>query len=532
MTEDDQRGDFSQFTDDGKEEFRKVTDEYLDDLLRRNPQVATVLGSHEYDEDIPSGTRESVEEEIDDAEDLYNKLEEFGFLEAELLQEAVEYDLYMLDDLRLWSKNPSTADAVISFIYPLYTRDFASLGERLESIAARLEDCPEYVEESMSLIDEPVEIYVENELEVCNQIPGFLQLIADTAGQMERQDVAYRINDAAEETLDAMEEYAEWLKSLNFEEDWRIGRERYSELLETRKLRDVDELRNLARREMDRAEEIMMEALDEFEGDNPREALDSIEEMTYEDFDEVLDGYVEDITDARTYTGEEFVELPENDGVEVIETPEHMSKLVPVDAYLQPAPLNKEETPLFVVTPDHRALPEHNPPEITGKAVGDFYPGRHLQQVYSCRTESSTHLLIDRFNNFGDDFTEGWSLYCQERAVEDGFAGKDLRIAYARSKLQAAARALVEIDLHVDRITVKQAVEFLIENAGLTEGEAANEVRVYTENPGQQVSGIAGYAGIREMRNETEMEEKEFHETLLRNGGLPVEFHRRVLQQR
>ena len=515
---------------DDRQKLHEVTESYLDDLLERNPQVATVLGEHSYDGDVPSGSRESVLEEIEAAENLKRELDDFDSVEAELVKEAVEYDLYMLDDLRLWNRNPEAADAVISFIYPLYTRDFTDLGDRLESIAERLEKCPGYIEGVQSLIGEPVEIYVENEIEACNQLPGFLQLIADTAGKMERQDVAYRINDAAEETLDALEEYTEWLQSLEFETEWRLGEDRYSELLDKRKLPGVEEVRNLARREIDEAEKSMMDALDEFEGDNPREALESIEESTFDNFDAVLDRYVEEITEAREYTASEVVELPEKDGVEVIETPEHLAKLIPVDAYLKPTPLN-QETPMFVVTADTRSLPEHNPPEIKGKAVGGFYPGHHLQQIYSCRNTTPHKLLMERFNDFGDDFTGGWRLHSQQIAIENGFGGRELRIESAKSRLRAAARALVEIDLHTDRITVKQAVNYLVDNAGLTETEASNEVMVYTENPGQQVSAVTGYSQLQQLRKDWSGNDRELHTQLLQQGGIPVKLHRKLLEE-
>ncbi|MDY7082516.1 MAG: DUF885 family protein, partial [Halobacteria archaeon] len=222
-------------------EFDALIDDYFDAVLERNPHIATALGVHKYDSEIPRGTAESVEEEIEEAKQLRADIAEFDSPEAELAVAALDYDIYEMDELRQWEANPQAIDAVISFLYPLFARDFASLGERLELIADRLEKCPQYLEDTRERVTDPVEIWVEAELASCGDLDGFFQLIADYAGKMERQDVAYRVNTAAEDTLDSVDEYEEWLESLDTRSDWRIGGEAVDELLDKRFLQSGNE---------------------------------------------------------------------------------------------------------------------------------------------------------------------------------------------------------------------------------------------------------------------------------------------------
>jgi hypothetical protein len=492
-----------------------LLDGYLDGTLERNPHVATVLGVHEYDDELPSGTRASVEEEIDTARSLRDELNGTDGYEAELVRASLDYDLYEMDELRLWERDPQAADAVVSFVYPLYTRNFAPFHERVESIADRLEDVPGYLEESRERVVEPVDAWVETEKEACETVPGFLQLIADEAGGMERQDLAYRVSVACENTVDALDEHLEWLESLGTRSDWRIGRDALDELLARRCMPPSDEVLTLAEEEVEKANDALADAVEAL-GAEPTDAVDAVEHDRPEP-DAVLDEYLGAAREARSFASS-VVELPE-EGVNVAETPEHIAPLVPDTAYLEPTPFG-DETPAYYVTPPG----DHPRAEIAGRAVTDLYPGEHLQKTFERASASNPVILAGRFNAFGDDFAEGWKGYVERLGVEHGYGDARYEAYVARNRLVAACRALVDIKLQTGEMTVRDAASYLADEAGVEGEEAVAEVRGYGREPGAQVSRLVGTRALLEL---CDGRDASFRSRLLEGGGVPVEFHRR-----
>ena len=517
-------------------ELDDLLDEYLDAVLERNPHVATLLGVHEYDDALPSGTRASVEEEIEAARSLSEELAEYevrqtesdehsrtagsgeGY-EAELARASLEYDLYEMDELRLWEGDPQAADAVVSFVYPLYTRNFAPFYERMERIADRLEGVPEYLEESRDRVVEPVEGWVELEKEACETVPGFLQLVADEAGEMERQDLAYRVSVAAENVVDALDEHLEWLDSLETTatDDWRVGKERLDELLERRFLPPSGEIVALAEEELDAANDALAEAVSELEAE-PTDAVDVIETDRPAP-DAILDEYIDAAQDARSFAAS-VIEMPE-EGVNVAETPDYVAPLVPDTAYFEPTPFG-DETPTYYVTPSG----DHPRAEIAGRAVTDIYPGTHLQKTFEATNPSKAVLLAGRFNAFGDDFAEGWRGYAERLAVESGYGDARFRAYAARNRLVAACRALVDVKLQTGEMSLRDAAEFLADEAGMEGEQAVAEAREYSRGPGEQVSRLVGTRKLTEL---CDGKDAAFRSRLLEGGGVPVEFHEKRL---
>ena len=498
-------------------ELDDILDDYLDSVLERNPHMATLLGVHEYDSELPSGTRASVEDEIDTARELRDELVGYEGYEAELARASLDYDLYEMDEVRIWEGDPQAADAVFSFVYPLYTRNFAPFAERMERIADRLEGVPEYLEESRDRVVEPVEGWVELEKEACERVPGFLQLIADEAGEMERQDLAYRVSVACEKVVDALDEHLEWLDSLETTDEWRVGKETLNELLERRYLPQSDEIVALAEDELDAANDALGEAVSELEAE-PTDAVDVIETDRPAP-DAVLDEYIDAVREAREFAAS-VVELPE-EGVNVAETPGYVAPLVPDTAYFEPTPFG-DETPSYYVTPSG----DHPRAEIAGRAVSDIYPGAHLQKTFEAATASKAVLLAGRFNAFGDDFTEGWQGYVERLAVDSEYGDARFRAYVARNRLVSACRAIVDIKLQTGEMSLRDAASFLADEAGVEGEQAVAEAREYSRGPGEQVSRLVGADALLEL---CEGHDAAFRSLLLEGGGVPVEFHRKRL---
>ena len=99
-----------------------------------------------------------------------------------------------------------------------------------------------------------------------------------------------------------------------------------------------------------------------------------------------------------------------------------------------------------------------------------------------------------------------------------------------------ALSTVAGLRMHRGELTPDEATDFLVEHTGFETANARAEVRRYTYTPGYQLSYLLGKALILGLREEEKRRRgasfslREFHDTLLRNGSLPISFHRRLLQ--
>ena len=84
-------------------------------------------------------------------------------------------------------------------------------------------------------------------------------------------------------------------------------------------------------------------------------------------------------------------------------------------------------------------------------------------------------------------------------------------------------------------IAVPDAIRFMVEHTSFEEANARAEVHRYTYTPTYQLSYLLGKVLLLQLRADERarlgdaFSLKGFHDTLLRNGSLPISFHRRVL---
>ena len=170
--------------------FDRTIDRWFRDQLAISPEVATFLGLHDHDGDLASGGRDAIDEEVAFYRRTIDELSAIdpGELSAEraldrdLAIHQARLGLYWLTEYRPWAGPSSAAEHIGEALFPLFTRDFAPLVERLESIASRLEKAPRYLAETRERVTDPVPLWTEIDLESTEHLPGFLDTIVPAAG--------------------------------------------------------------------------------------------------------------------------------------------------------------------------------------------------------------------------------------------------------------------------------------------------------------------------------------------------------------
>lgn len=525
-------------------------------LLTSDPVLATSLGIHTEDHRLGEGSRDARLAEIEaDRAHLaaVEGLDEAGLspaarFERELELHNVRLALFEADEVRRWERGSTAATEIGDAVFLLFVRGGAPLAERLSRIADRLEQAPGFLEAARTKAAVPqVRVWQQEERRQVSDIASLLAEVRSAAdaeaaaGTLDRAELA-RVGRAVDLAGSALEQFRGWLDETlaTAIDEWPLGSERYDALIRLRSLGDLDadailqlgwdqlranaDARRAAARELDPGADLPT-VLDRLKSDHPAT------------FGQALDGYRDAMRRARAFVIEhDLATVPDGERIDVLPTPEYLRRLLPFAAYYPPARFDADPSGLYLVTPavdgDPGAMREHYHASISNTSIHEAYPGHHLQLAAASAHPSLTRMLTD-----APEFVEGWGMYSEQMMREHGFdAGPAFQVSLYTDAIWRACRIILDVRMHRGELDIDEGTEFLVEHTGFERPNARAEVRRYTSTPGYQLSYLLGKVlilGLREeerRRRGTEFSLKAFHDALLRNGSLPISFHRRLLR--
>ncbi|MEI7742937.1 MAG: DUF885 domain-containing protein [Chloroflexota bacterium] len=519
-------------------------------LLHDNPVLASSLGIHTEDSRLGDQSRDAVLAEI--AADTAHLAAVEALDDAELSPEArferdlevhnVRLALFTADVARQWERRSMAAGELGDAVFLLFARGAASLGERIERITDRLEAAPALLTGARTRAAGPqVGFWQEIELRNTADLPSLFGEVRSAAEDRLDARALARLDRAITGANGALADYDAWIATTleHATDDWPLGREHYDELVRLRGFGNLDadtilaigqdqlranlDARRAAAREVD-PDADLASVIERLKTDHPAT------------FPEALDGYRDAMRRSRAHLIEhDIVSIPDDEVIEVLETPEYLRSVMPFAAYFSPARFDADQRGLYIVTPavddDPGAMREHYWASISNTSVHEAYPGHHLQLAVAAKHPSLTRMLTE-----APEFVEGWGMYSEQMMREQGFdAGPAFRTAMYTDAVWRACRIILDVRMHRGELTPDEATGFLVEHTAFELPNARAEVRRYTYTPGYQLSYLLGKVlilGLREeekARRGADFSLKVFHDTLLRNGSLPISFHRRLL---
>ncbi|MEL7690663.1 DUF885 domain-containing protein [Citromicrobium bathyomarinum] len=153
-------------------------------------------------------------------------------------------------------------------------------------------------------------------------------------------------------------------------------------------------------------------------------------------------------------------------------------------------------------------------------------PGHHFQISLAQENEN-----LPAFMRFGGttSFVEGWALYAETLGYDMGFYDDPwARYGTLQDEQLRAMRLVVDTGLHSKGWTRDQAIDFMLENSGMTRTEVVAEVERYIAIPSQALAYKIGAMKIQELRDRAKaklgdaFDIKDFHAQVLNTGGLPL----------
>ena len=520
-------------------------------LLVDNPSLATYLGIHTEDHRLGDASRDAVLGEIE-AERAHladiEALDDDGLspearFERDLELHNLRLRLYESDGIRRWERRSTAAGELGDAVFLLFARGAAPLAERLERIADRLEAAPVFLEQAKTRAKgRQVAVWQQTEARYATDLPSLFSEVRAAADGVLGESAMTRLDRGIAGANTALEAYGGWVAGTIAEasDDWPLGGERYDELVRLRAFEDLDadaileigwdQLQaNLAAR---RAAALELDP----DADLPT-IIDRLKSDQPASFEAALDGYREVMARARAYLiDHDLATIPDDERIEVIETPEYLRSVMPFAAYYAPARFDADQRGLYVVTPavdnDPNFMREHYWGAISNTSIHEAYPGHHLQLAVASHHPSLTRMLAE-----APEFVEGWGMYSEQMMREEGFDdGPAFRVSMYTDAIWRACRIILDVRMHRGELTPDEATDFLVEHTGFEVANARAEVRRYTYTPGYQLSYLLGKVlilGLREderRRRGADFSLRAFHDTLLRNGSLPISFQRRLLR--
>ena len=232
----------------------------------------------------------------------------------------------------------------------------------------------------------------------------------------------------------------------------------------------------------------------------------------------------------------DLVTVPDDERIDVIETPEYLRNVIPFAAYFDPGAFDKDPKGIYIVTPavdgNPTAMREHNSRVISNTSIHEAYPGHHLQLDTARRHPSLTRLLTE-----APEFVEGWGMYSELMMREHGFDdGPAFRVIMHTDAIWRACRIILDVRLHRGEITRRGGRPTSSSSRRTSSGPTPRaEVSWYTYRPTYPLSYLLGRTLLLGLRADEQrrlgdaFSLKAFHDTLLRNGSLPISFHRRLM---
>jgi uncharacterized protein (DUF885 family) len=538
--------------------------EYLDDLVRRHPDIATDLGDHRYDGRLPETSEPALSAERQALDGFAARiaaltaaaggaaLEPELTVDAAMLAEHVALRIFTLDELREHAWNPLQANPGRA-VYGLLARDFAPLPDRLAAVARRLAAVPAVLAAARGQLGAMPKVHIETAI---TQFGGTIALVRDEvdaalAKEGASAGIRAEIDKVRPAALEALAAHRDWLSARLAEggdedgafADPRLGAERFARKLSLTLSAAADADAILARAEADLAR--VTQEITELAaglGGTPREVLDRLA-ADAPDGDTILRFCGDALAAQTAFVREHELVTLYDDPVELIDMPE-IDRGVAVAYCDSPGPLETTPLPTFIAvsptpegwTPERIAsfYREYNRHMVHNLMVHEAMPGHYLQLQHSRRFAGATKL---RAALSSGSFVEGWAAYTEELMAAHGYPGEGdaraVRMQQLKMQLRTTINAILDARVHAHGMTESEAMALMTGRGFQEEGEAAGKWRRALLTSAQLSTYYVGYTEISDLAGELLAEPgataRGVHDRMLAHGSPPVRLLRTVI---
>lgn len=546
---------------DADAQFTELSEDILTGMLAWSPQTAVSLGFHEYDGQINTLHRDSIEKELARLKRFDNSLKAIDtaslnrtmYFDFRLLQSSVKNMIFQMEEISPYTRNPiEYARALDVSIY--IKRNFAPLEERLESVIAIEKKAAELFTSARSnLGDSLPKPFIETAIQIAKGSAEFLKNDLILALSEEKNDSlmsAFRVaNDEAITELKMFAGYLEKEKLPKANNSYALGREKYKKMLlyDEGILLEPEIILEAGTNELVKEQAVFKAmALIINPDKTPVEVYNDIRQE-HSTAESLLPDIRKNVESIRKFLiDSSIISVPAEARIFVEETPK-FARSTSTASMDTPGPFEKKATEAFYyITPvdsSWTSLQKEDWLSMFNKYTTDLitihevYPGHYIQSIH---LNSSNATKIEKiFQSYA--FNEGWAHYAEKMMIDEGYGNNGDIILAAKYNLAQSGEALlrlcrlcVSVKMHCEGMSVDDATRFFMEYSNQGEKPSRQEAIRGTFDPGYLYYSL-GKMMMLNLREDYKKQEgdnfslQKFHDLVLEYGAPPFELLREKL---
>lgn len=562
--------------------FEAISKRYLNEMMALTPVSATSLGDHRFDTQLDDASASGYRKRTALAHELLaetqaldiRQLSRANQVDAKLLENELEYQIWRVDQLAEWRWNPLLyTELAGDSIYGLLSRDFAPLPDRLRHAAARLTELPRFLEQvRASLIPARVpQIHAETAVKQNSGVLSLIdQLIVPQLGALPEADQA-ALKAAIAQARSAIAQHQIWLEKKLLpaaKGNYRLGATLYDAKLRFALDSPLSrqEIRARAQGELTRTRAEMYEiarGILQHQANAPplpaaptpdeqQAAIAAALELAYAQQpqrDKVFEAARHAFDETSAFVRSHDLVTVYDDPLEIIPMPEFQRGVAL--AYCDPpGPLDQGLKTFYVISPipddwtDAQVrsfLREYNTRSIDDLTIHEAMPGHYVQLMHANRYHSPLRAVLA-----SGSFIEGWAVYAERMMVEEGFPDGDrpggeppggdplMHLIQLKWYLRTIGNAILDQAVHVDGISRDEAMHLMTHDTFQEEREAAakwTRAQLTSAQLPTYFVGVQEHLALREeVRGKwgKSFTLKRYHDTVLSFGSPPVRYAREL----
>jgi uncharacterized protein (DUF885 family) len=490
--------------------FHALAEDAVEDLLRLDPEWATDLGDHRFDDQLTdlseaglAGAAATLADHRDELDSLdADELVPADAVDAQILRAGLDRRLFGLQQLHehTWNPLPWLPGEAI---YLLLSRDTGPVEDRLRALGGRLEAVPQRLATARATLQDMPRVHVETAL---TQISGLISMLREQvpplAGTAPRTFLSVEPMRTAAE--DALVEHRDWLLEQldGAHGDPRLGSSLFAAKLHLFLDADLsaEHVAAAAREHLDRVTDELTELAVGWVGpgdDAIRRALDRAAAEVPDDrtIVSVARRWLAEATELVTSSG--VVRVPD-DPLEIEVMPE-LRRGVAVAYCDAPGPLEEGGVTRFAISPTPAGWSpervasfyrEYNTAMMANLTVHEAMPGHMVQLAHARRHRGATRV---RQVLASGSFIEGWGVHSEEIMARLGYGGVPVRLQQLKTKLRTIINALLDAGVHAGGMSEAEAIELMTGSGFQEEGEAVGKWRRVQLTSAQLSTYFVGY---------------------------------------
>jgi uncharacterized protein (DUF885 family) len=531
-------------------------DEYLAYLHELHPTMATFDGVHAHDDLLEDFGRQAIDVQVRELGGFARRLAsvdpqrltEVERLERPALEASIRARLFELESVRTWERSlQSYSEVLATSLAGQVLFEYSPLAERARRVLSKLRQAPRLMQSARDNIKDPPGIFVKLGLE---SLRGTLRFINDDLprafADVDDLHLLGELADAATEASTAVSSCIDY-----FERDvaprargsFRLGRDKFTQKFELEEgfTTSADRLLDIAMRELTATQEEFRRAASRLNGGDPLGAWRTTK-AEHPPAGKLVSVAREQIVELEAFlTRQGLITIPEGAPVAVAPTPRFYrwtSASMWTPGPFEARPLRAfyyitDVDPSWSADRQDEHLRDFNYGALWAISIHEVFPGHFLHYQHLRHLDSKLRKSI-LFSSSA--FVEGWAHYCEQMMVEEGFrrADETIRLGQLAEALIRLCRTVVGIRLHCEDLSVEQAVRFFRDEAFLEEASARREAERGTFDP-SYILYSAGKLMVLKLRADykaklgTKYSLRNFHDTLLSNGSVPLWLHRALM---